>query len=283
MNKKIIAVCAGMLLCLTGCGAEEKSAPATGTIATDAIGTGGAAPTIETDVMSEINETVPLETESVSEPEATPEAPEVTVSAFCATFTSEDDPVSDSEYTLVPCVSVNVSPDVDLSHVTINNVEIDMSDITLAEALELTGLTHVPFGSAGITAEDFYFESDMFGIRYGETNDMSVDFEGTIVCIEVLDEQGALMENDTLDENSYDKYKVKAIDCDNFWTRDDFEIIYGNGIKSGMPKDDFISLMGEGEELSDYAAYNNGKNTLLVKYDTEDGVDVVDEVIIFNN
>lgn len=185
------------------------------------------------------------------------------------------------DYMLVPDVEVNVPAETDFGVVIINDVEVSTINTNLQTILDNTGIRHCSFGTTDLTFGDCSFTSGMFGIQKDE-NDIT-SFEGTSVSIEVLDTNGNIVSATDLDENLFGEYQVKGIHISDFFTQEDFEVIFYGNIKCGMEEDELINLIGSGYVEEDVFGktyiYNNGMQTLVVK--TEE--DVVDEITLLNN
>lgn len=260
MYKKILIAAIALTACLTGCGekTEESTAP--------------------TELPIKVQE---VEMTDVSATEA--ETTEATTAEGIEVITDSDaETVEDEPLVLTPTVDVNVPAETDFSLVTINGVEVNTLDTNLQAILDSTGITHCPFGTTSVTFGDIDFVSGMFGIQKDESDISS--FGGTNVSIEVLDSNGEVVEPSELDSNLFGEYRVKAIHTSEFFTEDDFEVLYFGGIKCNMPEEDVKAILGEGVVFDDDPfgktyAYNNGVQTLLVEI--EDGV--VDGIVLINN
>jgi hypothetical protein len=195
--------------------------------------------------------------------------------------TSEDE-TSEASYVIVPDVEVNTFTDDDFTKVTINGVEVNINDYTLADIVEATGIERCTYGSTFIQDGYFEFSGGMYGIKSYELDPLS--FEGTMVTFEVLN-NGVIDDNPRTDE--YANCLIKGVRSSQFFTEDDFEVIYYGGITSGTLQDDIVALLGEGEEYGDYTVYNNGKQTLMIEYEADwdsDGFPwVADEIILLIN
>lgn len=175
---------------------------------------------------------------------------------------------------------INV-PDAELSKVNINNVDVDIQDITLGEMLEATGLTHCVYGSTDLQLADYVFTSDMYGVLADETNLFSF---GSLMSIEIIDDDGNLVHGETdIDSNLC---AVKGIYTSDFFIQDDFDVVYYNGVKCGMPIEDAYALLGsegfkQGESIDHTEAHYfcNNRQVLIIK-PTRDGI--VDDIMLLN-
>ena len=192
--------------------------------------------------------------------------------------TSSDEDEAKSEYMFIPDIEVNVSDEIDLSALVINNVNVTLDDdMKLSELLATTGLKHCTYGSMSVLRNEFTFISGMFGIQYDVTDILS--FEGTLISIEVMDENKNIVSSASLDKNKFHTYTVVGISSSDFWTHDDFTVSYYGGLKSGTTKKDMISILGEGTIYDDKVVYKNSKHSLVIELDN----DVIDEIILLNN
>lgn len=191
--------------------------------------------------------------------------------------TSSDDEAK-SEYVFIPDIEVNVSDEIDLSALIINNVNVTLDDdMKLSELLATTGLKHCTYGSMSVLRNEFTFISGMFGIQYDVTDILS--FEGTLISIEVMDENKNIVSSASLDKNKFHTYTVVGICSSEFWTHDDFTVSYYGGLQSGTTKEDMISILGEGTIYDDKVVYKNSSHSLVIELDN----DVIDEIILLNN
>ena len=59
------------------------------------------------------------------------------------------------------------------------------------------------------------------------------------------------------------------------------------GIHVGMSKEEIITLLGDGKEIEDigntFTAYNNGTNTLVIRYEKNDTGLVADDIMLLRN
>ena len=285
-----IAMASTFALSLTGCGGSTSSSTNTTTPAATTKATDEEEPeflltayeekvthndTEATEATEIIVEAEPQETEAetVSETVDTAEA-EVKTEA-------EE---SEDELSLVPACSFPIPEGMDFSKVTVNGVEVDVSNITLGDFLTQTGLTRNPVGTTSLSSK-YIFESGMYGIRdEGKSNEYGYDFmDGTQLSIEVIDENGEIVFYNDVEEEELNNCRIKGFHISEFWLKDDFDVVFCGGIKPLMPKDDFISLMGEGERLGDNRVYSNENFTLIVETGVEDGNWIVDEVTLFIN
>ncbi len=158
-----------------------------------------------------------------------------------SSFTDENSYVTDSGvYTLVPDVPVNT--DFELAKVYVNGTRIDIEGVTLEQFCKRADFAHCEYGTTVQTGKKFCFISGMFGVPPEE----GYEFKGTLVSIEVIDENGKLVKGVDLVKDNYTKYKVKGLHVSEFFTRDDiFEL--SEGIKIGMPIADLYDLLGEGD------------------------------------
>ncbi len=177
----------------------------------------------------------------------------------------------------IPMTDSNVLDEIDLSSVTINGVEVSISDITLSDILSTTGIKHFPSGNTIIDVEHLNFNSGMFGVQSDEEDILS--FNGTKVSIEVVDENNRVVSPADLDADKYDTYKVVGIHSSDFFTYDDFEVLYYGGIKTGMPKADLVAALGEGIVINNEIVYKNAKNTMIIQLEAG----LVDDVTLLNN
>ena len=177
----------------------------------------------------------------------------------------------------VPMTDSNITDEIDISSVTINGVEVSISDITLSELLSSTGIKQFPAGNTIIDVEHLNFNSGMFGVQSDEEDILS--FNGTKVSIEVVDEHSRIVPTADLDENEYDTYKVVGIHSSDFFTYDDFEVLYYGGIKTGMPKEELVAILGDGIIINNEIVYKNAKNTMIIQLEAG----VIDDVTLLNN
>lgn len=183
-----------------------------------------------------------------------------------------------SKYVFIPDIEVNVSDEIDLSALIINNVNVTLDDdMNLSELLATTGLKHCTYGSTSVLRNEFTYISGMFGIQYDATDILS--FEGTLISIEVMDENKNIVSSASLDKNKFHTYTVVGVCSSDFWTHDDFTVSYYGGLKSGTTKEDMISILGEGTIYDDKIVYKNSSHSLVIELDN----DVIDEIILLNN
>lgn len=189
------------------------------------------------------------------------------------------EPIVESEHApLVPVIEQNVSDEIDLSLVAINGYEIDLDNLTYQSFLQMTQLHKQPAGVTSLDTSVFYFNSGMYCL-----ND-----DGTQLSVELVNKEGNLVENgDEEDYEPQDLY-VKGIHCSTFWTKEDYNVSFHAGIKSGMEKDLFIAVMGAGEQISDNLVYRNSSYTMIAEFDSEttetgDFVQVVDDITLLRN
>lgn len=178
---------------------------------------------------------------------------------------------------LVPDIEVNVSSDIDFSIVKINNIDVNIQGTTLKDVLDSTGIKRCPYGTTSLSKTNYKFMSGMFGIQTDE-NDIT-SFEGTQVSIEVIDKDGNLILQSDQTPSEYDKYTVKGIHISDFFTKDDFEVVFCKGIKVGMSKSDITDILGKETVVDNRAVYNNGSQTLIIEYEMGE----VDEITLLNN
>lgn len=186
-------------------------------------------------------------------------------------------PVATKEYILVPSVEVNVSSDIDFSTVNINHKDINILKATLKDVLDKTGIKRCPYGTTTLSIDGYEFRSGMFGIQTDE-NDIT-SFTGTQVSLEVVDNKGNLVSQSDQKKDDYDDYIIKGVHISDFFTEDDFEIVFFKGIKVGSSKNDITDILGEGSPLGKRVAYNNGVQTLIIEFDNNK----VDEITLINN
>lgn len=271
MYKKILIAVVALTACLTGCGNQTEEEP------------------VVTELPIKVQE---VEMETVATEATTAETTTVTTTAAITEASSEADTESEEsteqaegeeeEYLLVPFTDVNVPAEMDLSIVTINGVEVSTVDTTLQAVLDSTGITHCPWGATNFTSDRYDFISGMFGIQT-DANDIS-SFEGTSVSIEVVDAEGNLVRGGELDSKLFGEYQVKGVHISDFFTKEDFEVLFYGGVKCNMTEEEAKSILGDGTLYDEDAfgktyVYNNGVQTLLVEI--EDGV--VDEITLLNN
>lgn len=260
MYKKILIAAIALTACLTGCGekTEESTAP--------------------TELPIKVQE---VEMTDVSATEA--ETTEATTAEGIEVITDSDaETVEDEPLVLTPTVDVNVPAETDFSLVTINGVEVNTLDTNLQAILDSAGITHCPWGSTNLTSSRYDFISGMFGVQT-DASDIS-SFEGTSVSIEVVDADGNLVRGGELDSKLFGEYQVKGIHISDFFTKDDFEVLFYGGVKCGMAEEEVMASLSGGTLYDEDAfgktyVYNNGVQTMLVVI--EDGV--VDEITLLNN
>lgn len=275
MYKKILIAVVALTACLTGCGSQTEEEP------------------VVTELPIKVQE---VEMETVATEATTAETTAVTTTEAITETSSEADTESgeDTEqetgeeeaekedYLLVPFSDVNIPAEMDLSIVTINGVEVNTLDTTLQTVLDSAGITHCPWGSTNLTSSRYDFISGMFGVQT-DASDIS-SFEGTSVSIEVVDADGNLVRGGELDSKLFGEYQVKGIHISDFFTKDDFEVLFYGGVKCGMAEEEVMASLSGGTLYDEDAfgktyVYNNGVQTMLVVI--EDGV--VDEITLLNN
>lgn len=182
------------------------------------------------------------------------------------------------EKPLVPVVEANIADDIDLSTTVINGVTVNVTDTTtLSDILTATGLKHCSYGTTGMSADGFEFISGMYGIQADENDILS--FGGTLVSIEIMDESGKIVSAVDVEKEKYSSYKVVGIHSSEFFTKDDFDVAYYGGIKSGMTKDELYDILGEGTLYEGNVVYRNSTHTLVVEIDMGE----VDGITLLNN
>lgn len=177
----------------------------------------------------------------------------------------------------VPLTDANISDEIALSSVTINGVEVNISDITLSDILKTVNIKHCPVGTTSLASDNCNFISGMFGIQSIE-NDIS-SFNGTMVSIEVVDEKNNVIAPADLDEDKFSTYKVVGVHSSDFFTHEDFDVVYYGGIKTGMKKADLVAALGEGIVINDEIIYKNSNNTMIVEIEAGN----IDEITLLNN
>lgn len=180
-----------------------------------------------------------------------------------------------SDINIVPSCIVNLSADAELAKVTLNNIEVDIETVVLRDILNATGLDCCDYGTTDLQLEDFVFTSGMYGVQADKTDMFSF---GTTVGIEVVDENGSIVYNDSnIDKNLCN---VKGVHISDFFVSDDFEVIFYGGIKCGITDIEVYDILGsEGQVSGKQHMYNNGKQTIVVEI--EDGC--VNEITLLNN
>lgn len=221
---------------------------------------------------------------TVSAAPAETSATEVTESITTSVITENTDTTTPPVVTTTvpdtvfsPLTEANISDEIDLSMVTINGVEINISDITLSSLLETASITHHPVGTTSLDVNNYNFISGMFGVQSVE-NDIS-SFDGTLVSIEVVDENNNVITPVKLDSEKFNTYKVVGVHSSDFFTHEDFEVIYYGGIKVGMAKTDLVAALGDGIVINDEIIYKNTKNTMIIELKAGN----IDEITLLNN
>lgn len=177
----------------------------------------------------------------------------------------------------IPVTDSNISDEIDLSSVTINGFKVNISDIALSDMLSTTGMKQFPAGSTVIHVDHYNFNSGMFGIQSNVEDILS--FDGTKVSIEVVDENDRVVPTAELDPAKFDTYKVVGVRSSDFFTSNDFEVLYYGGIKTGMKEADLVDILGEGIVINDDIVYKNEKNTMIIQL--SEGV--IEDITLLNN
>lgn len=181
-------------------------------------------------------------------------------------------PTDTNKYNLVPPIKQNLSNEIDLSYVDINGFRINIEDLTKEELL-LSSKLNKRNGKSEIETNFYYYNGGMF----------SSSENSSAVAVEFVNRNGKLVP-----EEEYDKYNdndlvVKGVYSSLDFVKDDNVVSYYAGIKSGMEKDTFIAIMGEGLKAYDYRVYSNKKYVLIVSFATsekEEKLQVVDEITL---
>ena len=166
----------------------------------------------------------------------------------------------------------NVPDDIDLSKININDKEISI-DGKLESFLNRTEFKRNLDSSIVCDEDSLHFEGNSFGLSD----------EGTQIGIECYFYFDVVRPNFYSDD-SMPKYELKGICSTVSNTKDDFEVIYCNGVKLGLSKEDTVSLLGKPKtfKISDSEQrlyYKNKNNTMIIVVRD----DVVSEIYLFKN
>lgn len=267
----IAAMC--FSICLTACGVDVEEA--------------------QFDVLSASDNTV---TELMPEQTTAVSSEKADIAALTGLEVSQNNSRADvfNDKTLVPsCVSnlendaarkfiVNLPTAAELSNIKVNNADIDISDITLDDFLEQSGLERCIYGTTDLQFADYEFISGMYGTRSDKDDPFSFD---SMISVEIVDSDGNLVSNNEkiIDDNH--ENIVKGVYASDFFMNGDFDITFYGGIKCGMSLDDVYAALGSegfinGEALdhSEFHYFCNGCQVLIIM--PEDGV--VDEIMLLN-
>lgn len=134
----------------------------------------------------------------------------------------------------------------ELGVINVNNVDIDISGITLREFLDASGLKHCTYAQTDLQFADYEFVSGMYGIQSDENDPFSFD---SLMSVEIIDNDGKVVDNsaDVMSDNR--DYIVKGVCASDFFMNGDFDVIFYNNIKCGMTIDDIYEALG-GEEFA---------------------------------
>lgn len=212
--------------------------------------------------------------------------------------------VSEHDITLVPDCEINT--DVSMSVVNINGVSVDIRNIALDELLFLTGTELNRFGTTYLERDTHCFVGYMYGVA-GESDPtyagMNVTIDGvtydggdlptfgTTFAVEVMQNDDILILDEGIDSSEFDRYMVKGIETDLFFTENDFSIVFAGGIQVGMSREDCVSVFGDGhavvsnQECEQIYIYNNGINTMVTIFEPDEftGEYILDSIELINN
>lgn len=184
----------------------------------------------------------------------------------------------DKGFTFIPNVESNVSDRVNLSELTINNVNISLdNDTLLSEILLSTSITYCPYNNTTVLDKDFTFVGGMFGIQ-NDIND-KYSFSDTQLSVEVTDENNNIVSYAALDENKFSLYKVVGIRSSDYYVSDDYEVAFCKGVKVGTTKEELVEKLGEGTVVNDMTIYRNTSHTMVVEFKN----DIIKQITLLNN
>lgn len=230
-------------------------------------------------------------TTTTTEQPSTTEAPTKTTEQTTTTVsgntssTTESTPTTETttttETVLVPDVPKNVSESIDLSKAVVNGVEIHLNDdVSLADFVQMLKLD-VALGGSVCDYNFLYFNGNMY------ENESEAE-DKTLISIEVVDKDGKLISTNNQKKADADKYFVKGFKTSDFFTKEDGYVVeFYDGIHVGMSKEEIVALLGSGKEIEDignsFTAYNNGTNTLVIRYAKNDTGYVADDIMLLKN
>ena len=149
-------------------------------------------------------------------------------------------------------ISNNVDDTIDLSLVCVNNSWLSIKDLNLNNFLNGSKLKKCSWSTISNNDEKLYFMGNGYGFvdipedDYRNTNfvvDDPTAFKGTLLGIECSLDSEAV---EIIDETNIQQYNIKAVMSSAENTKDDFEVLYYNGVKTGMTREEVVSLLGEG-------------------------------------
>lgn len=219
---------------------------------------------------------------SESEPVETTPSIKVYNEQFTTPATTEpvtEEAEEDEHAPLVPVIEQNLSDEIDLSLVAVNGYEIDLDDLNYQSFLTMSQLQKDSVAVTLLDTSLFYFNSGMYCLNQESSTHLSV---------ELVDKDGNLVPNG--EEENYDAKDlfVKGLHCSEFWMKEDYNVSFYAGIKSGMDKDLFIAVMGAGEEIDGKRVYRNSTYTMIVEMEAafteeNDTKFVVDDITLLRN
>ncbi len=292
MMMSLLCLCA----CLTGCGSGEE-------VSMVEDSEGNLVPATKPQIVAEEVELIQGTTESEKIQATTTEVAATTESISEDAESAENE---EYEYTLTPLTEANVGEEYAFHLVRINGVEIDLTDIHLAELLTQTNTVANPFGSCYLEMDNYLFSGGHLGVEAKLDENMAgmtitidgveysaADFPtlGTSIAYEVVDEKGELVFDDELNLEEAENYRVVGINHSCFWVDEEYpmEVTFFGGITVGISEQELINLFGEGtlyeETFADERYYYNGNSTMIATVEEEtdeagNSVRIVDEITI---
>ena len=149
----------------------------------------------------------------------------------------------------------NVDDTIDLSLVCVNGNWLSIKEMNLSNFIRGVGVKKSSWSTIENEDEHLYFVGNGYGFvenntetfDYGRNEMMTVDdptaFKGTLLGIECCVDSEVV---EIVEDNEMQKYNIKAVMSSIENTKDDFEILYYNGVKTGMTRNEVINLLGEG-------------------------------------
>lgn len=233
MKKLFLTAIVCISLCLSACSSETENAQS------DVLSASGNSVTVQSKADRE---------SALHDSEKTvysPDSPDF--ADFTETVMSDTDYESDGNYE--PDVSngsmrnfvAHLPETAELGVINVNNVDIDISGITLREFLDMSGLKHCIYANTDLQFADYEFVSGMYGIQSDESDPFSFD---SLMSIEIMDIYGHIVDGDVDVMNDDCEYIVKGVCTSDFFMGNDFDVIFYGNIKCGMTIDDIYAALG---------------------------------------
>ena len=176
----------------------------------------------------------------------------------------------DADY--FPVLPGNLSDDISLSSVELNHVTVDVPQDSFTDILEKTGLKYISYATSK-TDSAFKFYAKGFGVQEDPEDPMS--FNGTTVYLEVSKDGIPVTDFSVSDMDTYSLY---AIHSSQFFTHEDFDVVYAGCVKAEGSREDIEAVLGKGDiydkdVFGETVSYKNNSGMLLISYDSEDKAD----------